>query len=69
MYTCTGANVRTLNGAAAAAAFPRDLCGNVVMGVAGVIGGCRHIEISAGRVEPVRRSAARRGARSYNYTK
>lgn len=32
---CTGANVRTLNGAAVAvavAAFPRDLCGNVVMG-------------------------------------
>lgn len=46
-------NVRTLNGAAAAA-FPRDLCGNVVAGVAGVIGGCRHREISAGRVEPAR---------------
>lgn len=30
MYTYTGANVRTLNGAAAAA-FPRDLCGNVVV--------------------------------------
>lgn len=56
MYTYTGANVRTLNGAAAAAAFPRDLCGNVA--VAGVIrGGCCHIEISAGHVEPARGAA------------
>jgi len=54
VYTCTGANVKTLNGAAA---FPRDLCRNVVGGkVARVIGGCRHIEISAKRVEPTRRA-------------
>lgn len=31
---CTGANVRTFNGAAAAV-FPRDLCGNVVVGGGG----------------------------------
>lgn len=61
MYTYTGANVRTLNGAAAAA-FPRDLCGNVVAAegegkgwLAGAIRrGCCHIEISAGHVEPAR---------------